>query len=268
MAYILKTNYANPYNYGGKRQKKAIKFIVVHYTSNDGDTDESNANYFKRNKIKTSAHYFVDDNSVTISVADTNIAYSVGGKKWKDCAKTGGGKYYKKCTNANSLNIELCDTKRDGKYGVTEATMQNAAELIKKKMKEYNIPIQNVIRHFDVNGKHCPAYFCCSPANDLAWIKFKERLIEQKIDYSPIFNAVYYSNKYADLKKAFGTNKDLLLEHFKQFGMKEGRQACADFNVQAYKAKNPDLQKAFGEDLQKYYMHYIEFGRKEGRICL
>ena len=70
------------------------------------------------------------------------------------------------------------------------------------------------------------------------------------------------------MKKAFGNDKDLLLEHFKQFGMKEGRQACADFNVHAYKAKNPDLQKAFGEDLQKYYMHYIEFGRKEGRICL
>lgn len=268
MSYILKTNYANPYNYGRKRQKKAIKFIVVHYTANDGDTDESNANYFKRNKIKASAHYLVDDDSVTISVADTNIAYSVGGAKWKDCAKTGGGKYYKKCTNANSLSIELCDTKKDGKYGVTEATMQNAAELIKQKMKEYNIPIQNVIRHFDVTGKHCPAYFCCSPANDSSWIKFKERLIEKQVDYHPIFNAVYYSNKYEDLQKACGLNKDLLLEHFKQFGMKEGRQACADFNVHVYKEKNPDLQKAFGEDLQKYYMHYIEFGRKEGRKCI
>ena len=48
MAYILKINYADPYNYGGKRKKSAINYIGVHYTANDGDTDESNANYFKR----------------------------------------------------------------------------------------------------------------------------------------------------------------------------------------------------------------------------
>ena len=268
MPYTLKTNYANPYDYGGKRNKSAIKYIVVHYTGNDGDTDEANANYFKRKKVKASAHYFVDDDSVTISVADTNIAYSVGGAKWKDCKKTGGGKLYKKCTNANSLSIEMCDTKKDGKYNVTEATMQNTAELIRIKMKEYNIPIENVIRHFDVNGKHCPAYFCCSSANDIAWNNFKKRLTTPEIDYSPVFNASYYSNKYADLKAAFGTDGKLLLNHFKVYGMKEGRQACAGFEVHAYKAKNPDLQKAFGNNLPKYYTHYIEFGRKEGRICL
>jgi len=84
-------------------------------------------------------------------------------------------------------------------------------------------------------------------------------------DYSLVFNATYYANKYADLKAAFGTNATNLLNHFKTYGMKEGRQAIESFNVQVYKANNADLQKAFGEDLVKYYEHYMTYGHKENR---
>ena len=87
-------------------------------------------------------------------------------------------------------------------------------------------------------------------------------------DYSLVFNATYYFDKYADLKAAFGTNSTALLNHFKTYGMKEGRQAIESFNVLAYKERYPDLQKAFGEDLPSYYKHYIEFGYKEGRSAI
>ena len=40
MAYTLKTNIANKKNYGGKRNTSSIKYIVIHYTGNDGDSDE------------------------------------------------------------------------------------------------------------------------------------------------------------------------------------------------------------------------------------
>jgi peptidoglycan hydrolase-like protein with peptidoglycan-binding domain len=36
-------------------------------------------------------------------------------------------------------------------------------------MKEYNIPASNVIRHFDVTGKACPAYWCGNAAKDAKW---------------------------------------------------------------------------------------------------
>ena len=39
----LKTNLALKRNYGGYRSPSKIKYIVWHYTENDGDTDESNA---------------------------------------------------------------------------------------------------------------------------------------------------------------------------------------------------------------------------------
>lgn len=38
------------------------------------------------------------------------------------------------------------------------------------------------------------------------------------------FDANYYSNKYADLKKAFGTDKKKLLNHYYIFGRKENRE--------------------------------------------
>ena len=109
MAYTLKTNIANKKNYGGKRNISSIKYIVIHYTGNDGDSDEANARYFKNNIVKASAHYFVDDDSVTQSVPDNYIAWSVGGRRYSSCSKTGGGSMYGKCTNSNSISVELCD---------------------------------------------------------------------------------------------------------------------------------------------------------------
>lgn len=83
-----------------------------------------------------------------------------------------------------------------------------------------------------------------------------------------IFDATYYANQYPDLKKAFGTDREKLLEHFKNYGMKEGRKAIATFDVKVYKANNADLQKAFGDDYVKYFSHYLAYGHKENRKCV
>ena len=169
MSYKLKKKYANKSNYGAKRSTSNIKYIVIHYTANDGDTDEANANYFASRIIKASAHYFVDDDSVTQSVPDNYVAWSVGGSKYNNCKTTGGGKYYTKCTNSNSISIELCDTKKDGKIYPTKKTIDNAIELTRKLMKQYNIPSTNVIRHFDVTGKTCPVYWCGTSEKNQLW---------------------------------------------------------------------------------------------------
>lgn len=159
MAYVMKECFANPNNYGSQRSTSNIKFICIHYTANDGDSDEANGNYFKNGIRNASAHYFVDSDSVTRSVADNYIAWSVGGGKYSDCGSTGGGKYYGKCTNANSISIELCDDYKNRLIKATQATIDNAVALTKFLMVKYGIPASNVIRHFDVNGKHCPAYW-------------------------------------------------------------------------------------------------------------
>lgn len=168
MAYTMKTNLAHKSNYGFKRSTSKISYIVIHYTANDGDSDESNAKYFKSLRY-ASAHYFVDDDSVTQSVPDDYVAYSVGGSKYNNCASTGGGKYYGKATNDNTLNIELCDCVKDGKIYPNKATIENAIALTKTLMKKYGIPKERVIRHFDVTGKSCPAYWCGSTDKNNKW---------------------------------------------------------------------------------------------------
>ena len=79
----IKQNLANRQNYGGKRTQK-VEWIVMHYTANDGDSDESNAKYFKQplNPV-ASAHYFVDDDSITCSVPEDYVAYHCGAQTYK-----------------------------------------------------------------------------------------------------------------------------------------------------------------------------------------
>lgn len=176
----IKENLSDVKNYGGKRSK--VEYIVIHYTGNDGDSDENNGKYFKNNVVKASAHYFVDDDSITRSVPEDHIAYSVGGSKYKNSAQTGGGKYYGICTNANSISIELCDCVKDGKVKATDKTINNALELTLYLMKQYNISVSNVIRHFDVTGKPCPAYW----VDDGVWEKeFKSKLTTNNVVSTP-----------------------------------------------------------------------------------
>lgn len=85
------------------------------------------------------------------------------------------------------------------------------------------------------------------------------------LDYAPVFDAVYYADRYPDLKAAFGYDEAALFRHFITFGMREGRQASEAFNVFAYRDRYPDLREAFGDDLPLYYQHYLRFGRHEKR---
>ena len=88
---------------------------------------------------------------------------------------------------------------------------------------------------------------------------------EKPEEYSAVFDAAYYANRYPDLKTAFGNDDSALLQHFIQYGMAEGRQGSPQFDVYSYKNLYPDLRAAFGNNLKSYYMHYISSGKAEGR---
>ena len=88
------------------------------------------------------------------------------------------------------------------------------------------------------------------------------------INYSVVFDPEYYLNNYADLKAAFGNDYNKAWNHFKQFGMKEARQAHKNFNVTVYKSNYKDLRDAFGNNMPAYYQHYCVYGRYEGRITI
>ena len=183
MSYEVKTKLASPQNYtsGSKRVLSSILYAVVPYTGNDGDSDEANTTYFSRPGTNASAHYFIDDDSVTMSVPDEYVAWSVGGglKDQGYVNKAKGAKYYNVCTNNNSISFELCDTQKNGKNDISSATRANAVDFIARKMVELNIDIDHLIRHFDVNGKLCPLYYV---TDENEWNNFKKDISSKIIE--------------------------------------------------------------------------------------
>lgn len=148
-----------------KGRTSPIQCLVIHYTANNGDTAKNNVDYFaNRSNLSASAHYFVDEVSEWQSVRDTDTAYHCGANTYK----------HKYCRNSNSIGIELCSRKDSkGSYYFKEETVKRAAELTKALMKKYNIPIENVVRHYDVTGKNCPAPMV---ANEKLWKEFLSML--------------------------------------------------------------------------------------------
>ena len=194
---------ANRINYGNKRNTNNIKWLVIHYTANDGDSAKGNGNYFKNNKPKASAHYFVDDNVIVNSVPDNYTAYAVGGKKYNN----NGGTYYGVCTNSNSISIELCDTERNGKSDLSSETRKNAIELARHLCKKYKIDKNHIIMHYQVNGKLCPKYFV---EDTKAWKKFKDDIFAETNKLVTI-PTVIKANLVKEMQKALNSAYKLKL---------------------------------------------------------
>lgn len=145
-----------------------IKYIVIHYTGNNGDTALANTNYFKSYR-GASAHYFVDENSIYQSIEDKNIAWHCGANTY----------YHPVCRNHNSIGVELCSYKDSkGNFVFKDKTVENALWLVRELMAKYGIPGVNVVRHYDVTRKICPEPY----VRDVkAWENFKARLIAKDV---------------------------------------------------------------------------------------
>lgn len=166
----MKTIKADKSNYGTKRERADVKYIIIHYTANKSDTADANGRYFAKPNRHASAHFFIgQDGKVVKSVPLNYTAWSVGGAKYSDCATTGGGKYYGIITNANSVSIELCDNRDKDPSNTQIKAVKNTIKYIKKYCKN----IHGIYRHFDVNGKHCPARMM----DGKKWKTFKEAII-------------------------------------------------------------------------------------------
>lgn len=156
-------------SYGKRRSRKGIKYIVIHYTGVNGDTAKDEAKYFAEiNTRAAGAHFFVGQRGIVYkSIPMNRTAWSVGGFYTQ---KDGAGKYYEKCTNQNSVSIELCDNqKRDPSKLQTIAVAQ-----LVDYIRRYCPNAKTIIRHWDVNGKECPARM--TGTKNPKWLEFRERI--------------------------------------------------------------------------------------------
>lgn len=134
---------------------ESINGIVVHYTANPGTTAQQNRNYFEglaeSKETKASSHFIIGLSGEIIQCIPLNeIAYA------------------SKERNADTISIECCIDNEAGRF--TEKTYEALVELTAWLVGEYDLEIEDIIRHYDVTGKNCPKYFV---EHESAWVDFK-----------------------------------------------------------------------------------------------
>ena len=153
----------NKYNRPGT--KCAPKKICVHYTGNAGSGAAAGAAY-QMNVAKgvfasmgqgvwTSSQYLVGMNGEIIRcVPDDEVAYAAANN------------------NHGVIHIEVCHPDKSGKFN--PATITALGELVCMLMDKYKISADNVVRHYDLTGKHCPMYY----VDETRWAALKSAITE------------------------------------------------------------------------------------------
>ena len=184
---------ANGANFARGRTQP-IEFLVIHYTANDGDTVQNNLDYFSRNAVGASAHYFVDENGYGQSVKDADTAWHCGASSYR----------HEACRNANSIGMELCSRKDSkGNYYFMDQTVYNAAVLARQLMQTYGIDRAHVLRHYDVTGKKCPAPMVDNPT---LWENFLNLLEDKTMTYAEAIETVKEKTGLSDATMQFLTS--------------------------------------------------------------
>lgn len=166
-------------------RSRPIKYIVIHYTGEENDADYFIEKFNKKETDNASADFFVgfngDVHQYNMKI-NTRYSWAVGGKKNE---RTQGGSLYGIACNENSVSIEMSVYSGGAIYAnergwyLTDETLEATIELTKYLMKKYNIPVSNVIRHYDVTGKLCPGIvgWNLDSGSEEEWFKFKDRLV-------------------------------------------------------------------------------------------
>ena len=175
-----------------KYQNRPIEYLVIHYTagstSRKGTARNTAIMFGNPNNRPASADFIVDDYECVQYNPDikNRYTYAVGGGLQ---GNPGGGQFYGKCKNYNSISIEICSssTNNDLKFPntknwyFTDKAINNAVELAKYLMKKYNIPKNHLIRHYDVNQKLCPGIIGWNKesGSEEKWIDFKNKVFNE-----------------------------------------------------------------------------------------
>ncbi len=150
----------NIYN---RPQKTSVpRRIAVHYTGDCGATADELAQFYvnvaagvfkDKPGSWTSTQYVVGmEGKIIRIIPDNEIAYAASGK------------------NYGTIHIEVCYKDSAGKF--EEASIAALNELVLYLMDKYKIGASNVVRHYDLTGKHCPAYY----VDATRWAALHERI--------------------------------------------------------------------------------------------
>lgn len=186
------------------RYARTPKYLAIHFTAgSNSKPGKALSTYNTFISRQTSADFAVDDRDIVQFNPDIKNYYcwAVGDNKQ---SSRGGAKLNGKAYNRNTISIEICSTCNPATstavskpnhtgWSFTDAALNNAVKLAKIIMKKYNIPIENVVRHYDITGKLCPGLLGWNEEeiydkntgkkidgklnNSDEWLKFKKRLV-------------------------------------------------------------------------------------------
>lgn len=178
------------------------KYIAIHYLGVDGQN-------YELADDGTGAHFTVYWDGTIYQRCDLNaIVWAVGT----------AGYYVQKhpeARNNNTISIEMCPhcdgnskDPNDPKWWFTTETQEATVWLVRKLMQDLDIPLDHVLRHFDIVNKVCPAPYVANNHYHTSWTW--EEFINKVRGYSPKWYRIRKSwndagtqiGAYEDLEKA------------------------------------------------------------------
>lgn len=167
VALLTPNEYSRP-----QEALEQVDHIFVHYTANPGTTAMQNRSYFENlgitGETSASAHFVIGyEGEIIQCIPTTEIAYAV------------------KENNYNSISIECCYLAEDGSF--TQATYDSLIELLAFLVGKFDLTSEEILRHYDSNGKLCPLYYA---NHENEWKQLKkdvDRYIEKNgtTEYQP-----------------------------------------------------------------------------------
>lgn len=196
------------------RRSEKIQYIILHYSaSTRSDRDAAMGTVRTLDSRGYSSDFAVDDTTI--------IQFAPDPAQWQSTAvqrsNAKGTPAGKNARNANAVSIEMSSTLDGGRkedwvannphFRFTPQVLANTAYLCKMLIAKYNIPKQNVIRHFDIMGKCCPGVIGWNTGpgspNDNEFRKFVDSLYtgspyiapEPNYDYTTYYASASTSGK-------------------------------------------------------------------------
>lgn len=161
---------------------KKVTKIAVHYVGGAGSTAKNTRDYFESLKDQipdsTGKWWMNKDGTfrtykgekLALRYVSSHFVVGLDGEVIQ-CLPLDEWSYCTNQANGYSISIETCHPDSTGKFN--EKTEQSLAELTAYLCKKFGLDESDVIRHYDVTGKHCPLYYVTHPE---AWNSFRQRV--------------------------------------------------------------------------------------------
>lgn len=124
--------------------------IVIHYVGNPATSAAANRNYFAKVGTTVVSHFVVGLDGEVIQCLPL----------WERSVASNH-------RNKDTVSIEVCHPDDSGKFN--PVTYDSVVRLTAWLCEIGDLPVDKVIRHYDVSGKECPRYYV---RNEAAWEQF------------------------------------------------------------------------------------------------